>query len=303
MMKVILSWSSGKDSAWALHLLRQNPAVQVGALLTTFNETVDRVAMHGVRRSLVEAQAAAAGLPLWPVPIPSPCPNEIYEARMREAVSRAGAEGFTHAAFGDLFLEDIRRYREDRLAGSGLDPLFPVWGLETHALAGEMIASGVGAVLTCVDSRQVDRSFAGRRYDEALLADLPASADPCGERGEFHTFCYAGPMFSRPIPVTTGETVERDGFVFVDVGTGLSPTLKSQTMPKARPSPSLCRSVAPEIFFLALSSRSTTAYSPGGRSAAGWMRTVPRAIDCVVDRTMSCFRSLNTSQSDSRRDP
>jgi uncharacterized protein (TIGR00290 family) len=223
-MKVILSWSSGKDSAWALHLLRQNPAVQVGALLTTFNETVDRVAMHAVRRTLVEAQAAAAGLPLWRVPIPSPCPNEIYEARMREAVMRARAEGFTHAAFGDLFLEDIRRYREERLAGSGLDPLFPVWGLETHALSREMIAAGVEAVLTCVDPRQIDRAFAGRRYDAALLDDLPASADPCGERGEFHTFCCAGPMFSAPIPVTTGETLERDGFVFTDVGTGLFST-------------------------------------------------------------------------------
>lgn len=222
--KVLLSWSSGKDSAWALHLLRQNPAVQVAALLTTFNESVDRVAMHAVRRTLVEAQAAAAGLPLWRVPIPSPCPNEIYEARMRDAVMRARAEGFTHAAFGDLFLEDIRHYREERLAGSGLDPLFPVWGLETHALAREMIAAGVEAVLTCVDPRQIDRGFAGRRYDASLLADLPASADPCGERGEFHTFCCAGPMFRAPIPVAIGETLERDGFVFTDVGTGLFST-------------------------------------------------------------------------------
>ena len=216
-MKVLLSWSSGKDSAWALHVLRHELGYPVGALLTTFNETVDRVAMHAVRRTLVEAQAEAAGLPLWSVPIPSPCPNEIYEERMRAAVARARAEGFTHAAFGDLFLEDVRRYREDRLSGSGLTPLFPLWRRPTPALAGEMIAAGLNATITCVDPRHLDRRFAGRQFDAGLLAELPTSVDPCGERGEFHTFCSAGPMFAAPIAVERGVTVERDGFVFVDL--------------------------------------------------------------------------------------
>jgi uncharacterized protein (TIGR00290 family) len=216
-VKVLLSWSSGKDSAWALHVLRSDPRVHVAGLLTTFNEAVDRVAMHAVRRELVEAQAEAAGLPLVRVAIPSPCPNEIYEERMRDAVSRAVADGFTHVAFGDLFLEDVRRYREERLAGTGLQPIFPLWGKPTQALAHEMIAGGLEAILTCVDPRVLDRAFAGRRYNSALLGDLPSTIDPCGERGEFHSFCCAGPMFSTPIPVETGIVVERDGFVFADV--------------------------------------------------------------------------------------
>jgi diphthamide synthase (EF-2-diphthine--ammonia ligase) len=173
--------------------------------------------MHAVRRELVDRQAEAAGLPLWRVPIPSPCPNEIYEARMREAVDRARAEGFTHVAFGDLFLEDVRRYREERLAGTGLDPLFPLWGRPTDALARDMLAAGLEATITCVDPRQLDATFVGRRWDTALLDALPATVDPCGERGEFHTFCHAGPMFARPIPVSAGVTVEREGFVFADV--------------------------------------------------------------------------------------
>ena len=217
MNQVLLSWSSGKDSAWALHVLRQNPGLPVAALLTTFNEAADRVAMHAVRRDLVEAQAIAADLPLWQVFIPSPCPNEIYEERMRLAMARARSEGFTHVAFGDLFLEDVRRYREERLAGTGLTPVFPLWGLPTGTLARTMIDSDLEAVVTCVDPRQLDASFAGRRYDAALLDALPASADPCGERGEFHTFCHAGPMFARPIDVVPGEIVTRDGFVFADV--------------------------------------------------------------------------------------
>lgn len=216
-MRVLLSWSSGKDSAWTLHVLRHTPGVEVAALLTTFNSAVDRVAMHAVRRALVDAQAEAAGLPLWSVPIPSPCPNEIYEERMREATTRARAEGFTHIAFGDLFLEDVRRYREERLSGTGLDPLFPLWNIPTPALARDMLAAGLGAALTCVDPKQLDRRFAGRDYDALLLSELPESVDPCGERGEFHTFCHAGPMFRCPIPVRTGEIVERDGFVFSDV--------------------------------------------------------------------------------------
>ena len=213
---ILLSWSSGKDSAWALHVLRQS-GLQVGGLLTTFNEAVDRVAMHAVRSELVEKQAEAAGLPLWRVPIPSPCPNEIYEERMRETTARAAAAGFTHVAFGDLFLEDVRRYREERLAGTGLTPLFPIWGQPTDTLAREMLAAGLDAILTCVNPAVLDGRFAGRRFDAVLLGDLPARVDPCGERGEFHTFCCAGPMFSAPIAVKPGVIVERGGYVFADV--------------------------------------------------------------------------------------
>jgi uncharacterized protein (TIGR00290 family) len=200
-----------------VHVLRQRDDVEIGGLLTTINESADRVAMHAVRRELVYAQAEALGLPLRTIPIPSPCSNEQYEQAMSAAVSGAVREGFTHVAFGDLFLEDIRRYREERLAGSGLDPMFPLFGADTTALAREMIAAGLRARLTCVDPRALDRSFAGREFDAQLLADLPASADPCGERGEFHTFACDGPMFSRPIAVTPGIVVERDGFVFADL--------------------------------------------------------------------------------------
>lgn len=216
-MKTVVSWSSGKDSAWMVRVLRARGDVEIGALLTTVNEPAARVAMHAVRVELVEAQARALGLPLRTVPIPSPCPNEAYERAMSEAVRRAVGEGFTHIAFADLFLEDIRRYREERLAGSGLTPMFPLFGADTTALALDMVASGLGARLTCVDPRAIDRRFAGREFDAELLADLPASADPCGERGEFHTFAYRGPMFSEPIPIETGVTVERDGFVFTDL--------------------------------------------------------------------------------------
>ena len=216
-MKVLLSWSSGKDSAWALHVLRQDPAVTVAALLTTFNEEADRVAMHAVRRTLVEAQAAAAGLPLWQIPIPSPCPNDVYEARMRAALVRAREEEFTHVAFGDLFLEDIRRYREDRMAATGLSPIFPLWKRPTPDLAREMLDGGLEAVITCVDPAQLDARFAGRPYDATLLDDLPGTVDPCGERGEFHTFCVAGPMLEQRLGVRVGEIVHRDGFVFADL--------------------------------------------------------------------------------------
>ena len=212
-----MSWSSGKDSAWTVHVLRQRGDVDLGAILTTVNEPAQRVAMHAVRTDLVRAQASALGLPLRELPIPSPCPNAVYEATMAAAVRRAVAEGYTHIAFGDLFLEDIRRYREERLAGSGLTPLFPLFGLDTAALAREMLAAGVAARLTCVDPRQLDPRFAGREYDAALLQELPGSVDPCGERGEFHTFVYRGPMFSHAIDVRNGETVERDGFVFTDL--------------------------------------------------------------------------------------
>jgi uncharacterized protein (TIGR00290 family) len=217
-MKLIVSWSTGKDSAWMLHVVRQQHGDRVAGLLTTLNEAFDRVAMHAVRRSLLEAQADAAGLPLHVVPLPWPCPNEEYERRMAAAVASLTAAGCTHVAFGDLFLEDVRRYREDRLAGTGLTPLFPLWKTKTTAaLAAEMIAGGVRARLTCVDPRHLDRSFAGRAFDASLLADLPASVDPCGENGEFHTFACDGPMFSRPIAVHTGDVVDRDGFVFADL--------------------------------------------------------------------------------------
>jgi diphthamide synthase (EF-2-diphthine--ammonia ligase) len=206
-----------------LHVLRQDPSCEVGALLTTFNRSADRVAMHAVRRALVHAQAEAAGLPLWEAFIPSPCPNDVYEAEMGAVMARAAAEGYTHVAFGDLFLEDIRRYREEKLAGTGLEPLFPLWGIPTDDLAREMMAGGLEAVITCVDPRQIDRTFAGRPYDARFVASLPSTADPCGERGEFHTFCHAGPMFQRPIPAAPGEVVERDGFVFADVRPGANP--------------------------------------------------------------------------------
>ena len=216
-MKVLVSWSTGKDSAWMVHVLRSRGDVDVAGLLTTINEAAGRVAMHAVRAELLEAQADALGLPLWKVPIPSPCANHEYERAMAIAVGRAVADGFTHIAFADLFLDDIRRYREARLAGTGLIPMFPLFGADTTALAREMVAAGVGARITCIDPRAMPRRLAGREFDAALLAELPASVDPCGERGEFHTFAYRGPMFARPIAVETGATVERDGFVFTDL--------------------------------------------------------------------------------------
>ncbi|HWB84908.1 MAG TPA: hypothetical protein VG675_12255 [Bryobacteraceae bacterium] len=216
MQKVLLAWSSGKDSAWSLHVLRQRN-IPVAALLTTLNEAADRVAMHGVRRTLAEAQSAAAGLPLWQVPLPWPCTNEDYEKRMAEACSRAVSERFDAIAFGDLYLRDVREYRERQLAGSGLTPLFPLWEIPTPSLAREMIAGGLRARLTCVDTQSLDASFAGREFDEALLANLPQAADPCGENGEFHTFAYAGPMFVSPIHVTGGEIRTVDRFVYADL--------------------------------------------------------------------------------------
>jgi uncharacterized protein (TIGR00290 family) len=213
----LLSWSSGKDSAWALHVLRQLAEVEVVGLVTTVNEEFDRVAMHAVRRELLEAQAAAAGLPLWVVPLPNPCPNAEYEQRMTALVARARAEGVECMAFGDLFLEDIRRYREHQLAGTGVEPIFPLWGRPTGELAREMLAAGVRAHLTCVDPRLVPKELCGRLWDEALLSDLPEGADPCGENGEFHTFVSAGPMLNQPLRVSLGQVVERDGFVFADL--------------------------------------------------------------------------------------
>jgi uncharacterized protein (TIGR00290 family) len=217
MKRVLLSWSSGKDSAWTLFELKKQPDVSVDALLTTINQQADRVAMHAVRVELLRAQAEAAGVPLWIVPLPSPCSNEAYERLMRDAVARAVAAGMTHAAFGDLFLEDVRAYRERHLEGTGLSPMFPLWARPTPALAREMVAGGLEARITCINPAQLDPSFAGRSFDAALIDDLPRDVDPCGERGEFHTFAVAGPMFSHPIPVRAGVVVERDGFVFADL--------------------------------------------------------------------------------------
>jgi uncharacterized protein (TIGR00290 family) len=215
--RVLLSWSSGKDSAWALHLLRKQPDVEVVALLTTFNSAADRVAMHAVRRALVKTQAERTGLPLWEVELPWPCSNEHYEGCMRKVIDRAKAEHIDAVAFGDLFLEDIRAYRVKQLEGTGLEPLFPVWGIPTDELARQMIAGGIRARLTCVDPSKLEASFAGREFDTKLLGDLPAVIDRCGENGEFHTCVYEAPVFSSPIAVRLGEVVHRDGFTFADV--------------------------------------------------------------------------------------
>lgn len=215
--KALISWSSGKDSAWTLHLLQQAGDYEIVGLQTTMNAEFDRVAMHGTRRALVEAQAEAAGLPLRAVPLPWPCSNEQYEAAMREACAQAVAEGVEVIAFGDLFLEDVRRYREEKLAGTGLTPVFPLWGLPTDALVREMLRGGLRARIVCVDPAKLPRQYAGRDLDEEMLDAMPAEVDRCAERGEFHTVAYAGPMFRSAIPVANGEIVERDGFVFADV--------------------------------------------------------------------------------------
>jgi uncharacterized protein (TIGR00290 family) len=235
MKSVLLSWSSGKDSVWALHLLRQQPDIKVAALLTTFNSAADRVAMHAVRRALVEMQAGRTGIPMWPVDLPWPCSNVEYEERMRGVFERASVEGITAVAFGDLFLEDIRDYRVQQLQGSGLEPLFPVWQIPTAQLARDMIAAGVRAKITCVDPAQVDRSLAGRDYDKAFLDALPSRVDACGENGEFHTFVYDAPVFARPVEVRVGEIIERDGFVFADVLPAATPTPETDRDPESRP--------------------------------------------------------------------
>jgi uncharacterized protein (TIGR00290 family) len=214
---ILLSWSGGKDSAWALHLLQQQQDYEVIGLLTTINQHFGRVAMHGFRESLLDLQSAATGIPLRKVPLPWPCSNEVYEAAMAAACARAVAENLHGIAFGDLFLEDIRNYRITKLAPTGLQPIFPCWQIPTGQLARDMIASGLRAHLTCIDPRHLDRSFAGREFTSQLLTDLPSSVDPCGERGEFHTFVSAGPMFSSSIKLTVGETVDRDGFIYADL--------------------------------------------------------------------------------------
>jgi len=226
-MKILVSWSTGKDSAWTLHMLNQQYPGAAAGLLTTTNEAFDRVAMHAVRRELLEAQADAAGLPLHVVPLPWPCSNAQYESIMSAAVAGFVRDGFTHVAFGDLFLEDVRGYREAKLAGTGLEPIFPLWKTKTtRELADEMVAAGLQARLTCVDPRKLDPTFAGRVFDRSLLRDLPAACDPCGENGEFHSFAFAGPMFRHPIPNQLGAVVERDGFVFADVEMGPGPVIQ-----------------------------------------------------------------------------
>lgn len=215
-MKTLLSWSSGKDSAWSLYTLQQNPDYEVCGLFTTINEEYDRVAMHGVRTALLKAQADAAGLPLHIVPIPNPCPNEIYEERIGAFVRQAKNEGIQAFAFGDLFLEDIRDYRIRNLEGTGLKPIFPLWLEDTTELAVKMIEGGLKTHISCVDSKQLDGSFSGRLFDENFLKDLPDNVDPCGENGEFHSVVSAGPMFQYEIRIERGETVNREGFVFTD---------------------------------------------------------------------------------------
>jgi uncharacterized protein (TIGR00290 family) len=212
-----MSWSSGKDSALALHVARTKLHVDVVGLLTTINADADRVAMHAVRRQLLEAQAGRLGLELITVDLPSPCPDDIYAARMAEAVAEAQRDGVTEMVFGDLYLEDIRAYREEMLADTAITPLFPLWQRPTAALAREMVDSGVRAYITCVDPRVLPAEFAGRAFDESFLGDLPDGVDPCGENGEFHSFVWDAPGFSSPIHVAPGEIVERDGFVFADV--------------------------------------------------------------------------------------
>lgn len=215
--RTLLSWSSGKDSAWALHALRQDPSIDVAGLFCTVNKAFDRVAMHGVRSSLLRMQAEAAALPLQVIEIPYPCSDDEYASAMSRFVEAAKQENIECFAFGDLFLEDVRRYREERLQGSGITPLFPLWGIPTKELSREMVDGGLKAVITCLDPRRMPDEFAGRIYNASFLADIPAGVDPCGEYGEFHSFAYAGPMFTRPVEIAVGETVRRDGFVFTDV--------------------------------------------------------------------------------------
>ena len=225
MKRVLLSWSSGKDSAWTLHKLRLRGDCEVVGLLTTLNSEFDRVAMHGTRRSILEAQAEAAGIPLWSVPLPWPCSNEQYEERMATVCGRAVQEGVEAVAFGDLFLEDIRAYREKQLKNTSLEPLFPLWQIPTDTLAREMIDGGLRTRIVCVDTKQLPAEFVGREFDRQFLDDLPQGVDPCGERGEFHTCVYGGPMFKASLPVQSGEIVIRDGFAFADLALDVTATV------------------------------------------------------------------------------
>lgn len=229
--KAVVSWSSGKDCAWALATVRARGDLDVVGLLTTVTSAFGRVSIHGVREELLDQQAAAVGVPVRKVPIPYPCPNAVYEEAMRGAISEMRADGVTHLVFGDLYLEEVRQYREERLKGTGITPVFPLWGRPTRALAEEMVAGGLAATVVAVDPRRLDRSFAGRSFDRAFLRDLPTGVDPCGEQGEFHTCATAGPMFAAPLRVTVGEVVDRDGFVFAD----LRPAARSAPVSRASP--------------------------------------------------------------------
>jgi uncharacterized protein (TIGR00290 family) len=215
--KTLLSWSSGKDSAWALHVLRRRTDLEIVGLVTTLNEVHQRVAIHGVRRELLERQAQEVELPLQLVDLPSPCSNDDYESAMRRLISEARGSGVECMAFGDLFLQDIRRYREEKMAGTGITPLFPLWGMDTRQLAGEMIGGGLRAYVSCLDPKKVPATCAGREFNDELLRNLPPDVDPCGENGEFHTFAFDGPMFARPLHIAPGEVVTRDGFVYADL--------------------------------------------------------------------------------------
>ena len=228
--KTLLSWSSGKDSAWALHVLRQQPELRIAGLITTVNQLFQRIAIHAVRLELLERQAEAVGLPLQIINLPYPCSNAQYETAMEKFIEESRREGIECMAFGDLFLQDIREYREAKLAGTGITPLFPLWKMPTDLLAREMISSGLRAMISCVDPQQLPASFAGREFNEALLAALPGEVDRCGERGEFHTFAFDGPMFSKPVDIRVGEIVEREGFVYAD----LLPTSTPRDVSNAR---------------------------------------------------------------------
>jgi len=215
--KTLLSWSSGKDSAWALHVLGQRSDLEIAGLVTTVNQLYQRIAIHAVRLELLQRQAEAVGLPLHIIDLPDPCSNSQYEAVMEKFIEQSKQKGIGCMAFGDLFLADIKAYREAKLSGTGITPLFPIWLTPTDQLAREMISSGLRAVVTCVDPQRLPASFAGREFNEEFLSALPDHVDPCGERGEFHTFAFDGPMFSNPVDIEVGEITEREGFVYADV--------------------------------------------------------------------------------------
>jgi uncharacterized protein (TIGR00290 family) len=215
--KILLSWSSGKDSAWALHALRQQEDIEVVSLFCTFNKKYERGAMHAVRNELILRQADSVGLPLELIPIPDPCSDSEYKTIMADFIAEVKTKGIEGIAFGDLFLEEVRNYREDSLAGTGITPLFPLWGIPTNELSKEMVSSGLRAIITCIDLKQLSAEFSGHVYDSTFLAQIPDSIDPCGENGEFHSFAYDGPMFKDKVNICVGETVTRDGFIFTDI--------------------------------------------------------------------------------------